>query len=250
MIQGMVEDERVAIAELHAAMGTHEPQVPSTRVEPAPPFPPAESFEALESAVRSHPFLESFEYLAQSKEDLARAKNAERYPSFTIGADWILTSKSEMAGVADSGKDAVVVGAGMSLPLWQGNYADGAEAARAEAKAERSARRAAEDRAIFELEASLAEVRDAARRVGLHKHTLVPQAESAYASVLGAYATGEGSVAQTLLAQRDLLDLRGELESARAEHALAWARLERVVGREVLVGSDQPQDSSEQKNEK
>lgn len=246
-IEGMGEDEHTFIAELHAAMGVQEPQHPTTLTPPSPPAPPADSYAQLAAAVRAHPFIESFEYVAQSKEELARAKNAERYPNFTIGADWIITGEARMPNVPDSGKDAVIVGAGVSVPIWQGNYADGAQAARSEAKAERSEQRAAENNAIFELEASLAAVRDASRRVGLHEHTLVPQAESAYSSVLGVYATGKGTVAQTLLAQRDLLELRAELEKARADHALAWARLERVVGREVQSAAT-PETPSEKTN--
>ena len=142
-----------------------------------------------------------------------------------------------MPGVADSGKDAVVVGAGMRLPLWQGSYADAIAAARAEARAQRADQRAQTDRALAELESALAALRDAARRVERYRNTLLPQAEAAYASVLGAYASGRGSVAQTLLAQRDLLDLRVDIERARADHARAWARLEQVTGQELRRGS-------------
>jgi hypothetical protein len=66
--------------------------------------------------------------------------------------------------------------------------------------------------------------------VNVYESTLIPQADAAYSSVLGAYATGRGSVAATLLSQSDLLQLRIELEEIRAEHAAAWARLEEVVG--------------------
>ncbi|MGB1015568.1 MAG: hypothetical protein ACPG4T_15635, partial [Nannocystaceae bacterium] len=70
-------------------------------------------------------------------------------------------------------------------------------------------------------------------RVDFYGNTLLPQAESAYGSVLGAYTTGQGSVAQTLLLQRDLLALRIELERAHADYARAWARLQQVTGREL-----------------
>jgi outer membrane protein TolC len=83
----------------------------------------------------------------------------------------------------------------------------------------------------------LANLRDALRRVQLYRGTLVPQAQSAYESVLGAYTVGRGSVAQALLAQRDLLELRIELERARADYARTWARLEELVGRELRKAS-------------
>ncbi len=233
MISGMEEAESVAIAELHAAMGVAEPAQPRTPEGPPEALLPAEERSTLAASVREHPLIESHGEMAISNEELARAKRGARYPTFSLGADWIIIGEAVMPGVDDSGKDAVMVGAGMSVPLWQGAYDDGIRAARAEAEANRSDQAAAEDRALAELEASLSAVRDAVRRVKLYKTTLVPQADSAYASVLGAYATGQGTVAQTLLAQRDLLELRSELEAARADYAMAWTRLERIVGRHV-----------------
>ena len=125
-----------------------------------------------------------------------------------------------------------MVGGGISLPLWGGS-GENAEAARAEARASRSEKQAMEDRALLELRTRLSEVRDSVRRVDIYQHTLVPQAETAYVSVLGSYVAGTGTVAQTLLAQRELLELRGEFERARAEYAIAWAGLEEIVGRDV-----------------
>lgn len=234
-VLGMDEAEAAKVAQLHAALGTSTPRLPATETGPPPAALPNEEFESLAASARAHPFLRSFEELAVAKEEQARADTAGRYPNFSIGADYIVVGEAEMPNVADSGKDAISVGAGMTIPLWQGTYSDAAEASRAEADGQRAERDAAENRAIAELETALATVRDAARRVSLYKGTLLPQAESAYDSVLGSYATGRGTVAQTLLAQRDLLDLRLEVEQARAAHAMAWARLESVVGRHVAA---------------
>lgn len=247
MISGMDEAEVRAIAELHAAMGVADPVHPETKDGPPPALLPAEDRSALAAAVRQHPLIESYGDMAKSNEELARARKAARYPSFSLAADWIITGEASMPGVEDSGKDAVVVGGGMTIPLWQGAYGDSVRAARAEADASRSEQAAAEDRAIAEFEASLSAVRDAVRRVNLYKTTLVPQAESAYSSVLGAYATGRGTVAQTLLAQRDLLELRSELEVARANYAMAWTRLEKVVGRHVDTVSGGAETKSREK---
>ena len=82
------------------------------------------------------------------------------------------------------------------------------------------------------------------RRTALYRGTLVPQAESAYDSVLGAYTVGRGTVAQALLAQRDLLELRVELDRARADHGRAWARLEEIAGREVRRAPIAPEGTS------
>lgn len=247
MLRGMDEAETTAIAELHAATGSELPRLTET----APPEPtlPDESEERLRQAVKAHPFIESFGQMAESSEQMARAKNAERYPNFSLGADWIIVGEARMPGVADSGKDAFMLGGGLTIPLWQGIYSDRVAAARADASAHRAEQAAAEDHALAELEAALSSVRDAVRRAHLYESTLVPQADSAYSSVLGAYATGRGTVAQTLLAQRDLLELRSELEKARADYALGWARLESVVGKSVAPAVSEKKSHPEISNE-
>jgi outer membrane protein TolC len=194
---------------------------------------PMASSAALASLVRAHPMVESLGFLAEASEATARAEGADRFPSFTLGTDWIITDEADTPGVKDSGQDAVIVGVGIRIPLWQGSYADSVAAAEADSRAQLAEQSALRDRAEAELAATLANLRDATRRVAIYRGTLVPQAESAYASVLGAYTVGRATVAQVLLAQRDLLEQRIELERARADHARTWARLEELVGREL-----------------
>lgn len=49
----------------------------------------------------------------------------------------------------------------------------------------------------------------------------------------------EGDISLTLLALRELLEVRLGAVDALAEHALAWARLERAVGRPVAGRDDE-----------
>jgi outer membrane protein, heavy metal efflux system len=240
-IRGMDEAERGAEAQLRAAIGlTSDVPVP-TREAPGAATLPADPPEALTSSVRAHPKIESLGFLAEASEATAQAESAERLPSFTVGADWIITGDAAMPGVEGSGRDAVVVGGGMRIPLWQTSYSESAAAAEAEARAQLAEQRSLIDRAQAELASTLAHLRDAARRVELYRMTLVPQAEAAYESVLGAYTVGRATVAQALLSQRDLLDLRIELEQARADHARSWARVEELVGHQLAVTADQPE---------
>lgn len=235
-IAGLDEAERVAEAQLRAAIGADDQlALPTSEAPAAAVSLPSARAEALREAVREHPRVTSAGLLAEAAESTARAEAADRYPSFALGADWIITGEAAADGLRDSGKDAVIVSGGIRLPLWQGQYADGVAAARAEADAHRAEQRALVDQALAELATALSDLRDAARRAQLYRNTLVPQARSTYESVLGTLAVGEGSIAQALLAERDLLDLRVELLRARADHARAHARLEEVTGREVAL---------------
>lgn len=191
-------------------------------------------------AVRNHPSIHVFEELSKASEAAANQEKASRFPTFSLGVDWIETGETSMPDVQDSGKDAVLVGVGISVPLWQRNYKGGVEAHRSESRAYQADGRAAVDRAVAEFHAVLADLRDTKRRMALYETTLVPQAESAFESVLGTYVSGKGSIAAILLAQRDLLQLKVQLIDIQTDHARKWAALENLVGRDVTTESPPP----------
>ncbi len=225
-IAGLDQQERAAEAQLRAVVGAPPGADTPTQSEPPAVALPLETEEALQKAVLDHPFIESFALLGEASDALARSEQAGRLPGFAVGVEWM-----RMPG--EMGTSAVVPNIGISLPLWQGSYLDGIRAAEAEASAQRAEGEGAVLRAQAAFAEALAQVRDSRRRVALNAHTLLPQAEAAYASVLGAYASSRSSIAASVLAQRELLDVRLDLARARAEHAVAWARLEQVVGRSI-----------------
>lgn len=234
-IAELAEAERSAEAALRGVLSAPVGMALPTPAEVPGVALPGEGADALMEAVRAHPFLLAFELMAEANESQAAAFEADRFPRFTLGVDWIETGPAQMAGVQGSGDDALTVRVGLSIPLWQESYDDMQRSAEAEAAASRADRDRAEDAALAELEQSLSDVRDSHRRVRLYRDTLLPQAQTTYESVMGAYAVGRSTVAATLLAQRDLLELALGLMRARAEHGRGWARLERVVGRQVEV---------------
>ncbi len=194
---------------------------------------PVASDEELAELAAQHPMIEKFSHLAASEEHVGRAERADRYPKFKIGLDIIGTGEAAMAGVEDSGKDAVVLSAALSIPLWAGSYSDAADAA----EANRNAHDAMREASLRQLEAmlgeALANVRNAQRRIELYQKTLVPQAETTFQAVLGGYQAGRATVAAVILAQRDLIDLQVEYAGARADYAKSWAALEFVAGTQL-----------------
>lgn len=245
---------RQVSAELVSVIGA--PPGTDTPVNAQPPHggTPAMDREALWRAASSHPELKKFEAMARSNEAAARRVRADRLPGFAVGVDWIETGGARGAGVQDSGKDPFMVSVSMDLPLWQASYRDEEQAARAEAAAHRADGEAALRDVEAELERALSDVRDADRRIRLYQHTLVPQGETTLSSLRGSYEVGKSTLAQVLMAERRLLDLRDSLAQARADHARAWARLEEIVGQDVPreasegthVSPDKPAEGSTQ----
>ncbi len=231
-LEGLGEEARSASAALVAIVGApYGTDTPTSAARPDIALP-GMAAEGLRELVASHPDIGAVQALIASQEAEARRATAEGLPRLSVGLDWIETGPAPMA-VAGSGDDAVVVSVGATIPLQRGRYRDARDAALARAAALRGDRRALEDQAVAGLEAELATLRDTRRRVRLHRHTLIPQALTAYEAVLGAYQVGRGSVAANLLAQRDLIELEESLVSMEVAHALAWARVEALVGRAV-----------------
>ncbi len=228
-------DETIGATEarLRALLGGDAPsRLPTDEPAPAPAVP-SDARAVLWAATLAHPRFADADHRVDAADAVVRQLEINRRPGLSLGADYVLTGPSTMPDTPDSGKDALAIGMGVRVPLWQRSYAADISAAASSASAAEADRQALSDLAAAELDLALADVRDTARRTTITQHTLLPQADGAYQSLLGGYATGRTNVAQVLLAQRDLLVLRVDLERARASHARAWARLESISGRPV-----------------
>jgi len=241
VIAGLDEAERAATAELvrviGAEYGTPTPIAPEE--DPPPPWLPEPAESELKAAAIEHPRVVSMASMSESADERVRAVKGERAPSFGFGLDWIVTGDAVIAATPDSGKDDVIAVVGLKVPVSGGAYRAAQSEARAESSMYKARERAARDRAVAELEQALANLRDAVRRVHLYESTLVPQAETTYSSTLDAYQSGRSSLAEVLIAERDLLELALGLFEAHANYGTTWAELERVVGQPVPTRTSQ-----------
>jgi outer membrane protein TolC len=240
------ESERALSAQLLAAIG-------SAPGGPTPVAPgqvptgglPTETEAELVAEATNHPRVQALFLRSESSRSLVRQARAQRAPSFTAGVDWIETGEAPGPDFSGNGKDPVVIVLGLRLPLWSYAYGAAEQEARSLSEAYRADAFEAQRQVEAALGQTLSAIRDAHRRVALYRTTLIPQAEAAYASVVGAYQTGNSSVAATLLAQRQLLELQLGMVRARAAHAIAWARLEQVLGRPVDIADPQARHAGE-----
>ncbi len=231
-LDALDEQERSSRASLIATLGA--PPGMDTPVASAAPEvrQVSESIEALRAAVVEHPARRIFEELAEASAARERAARARRLPGFMLGFDWIQTGAA-LGPTPGNGDDPVIISVGISVPLWQGSFADDVRAEEAQTRAFEAESQAEQDTRIGELERRLAAVRDSRRRFLLHRDTLRPQALTLHESVVSAYAVGRASVADLLMAERELLEIREREIGAATRHGIEWALLEAVVGRPV-----------------
>ena len=133
---------------------------------------------------------------------------------------------------SDGGDDNIMVSVTMSVPIWRKRIKAGIE----EAKLMRRATEHEKRRSELALESSarmaVYEVKDAQRRHGLYKDTLVPQAEQTYESLQSQYSAAQGDADFLDLLDSVQMLLAFELEHVRAARdvQVAAAQLEYLMG--------------------
>jgi cobalt-zinc-cadmium efflux system outer membrane protein len=169
---------------------------------------------------------------AESMVDLARK---EYKPDVTLGAayTWV-GSRTDLAGMLspppDNGSDVLGVSLSLNLPIKRGKLAAGVEEAaelRVEARERKRAVVTSIDRSLGEL---LERTRATWDQLRLLEDVLGIQADQSLRSAESGYSAGSISSLDLLDAERMLLEVRTATERARADYAVALARLEGAVG--------------------
>ena len=187
-------------------------------------------------ARRTRPELRALD-AAQAQAEIATAL-AQRafYPDFGLNVTYFDIADRDAPPTAD-GRDALALGVGVTVPLWRGALRARLDEARLR-EAQLAARRDALD---ADIETHVAELVFTAQQeratLDLYRDRLIPQAETAAASLLSAYTTGEAEFLTLLDAERTLFALRTGAEDATARLLAAIAALERAVGAPLETGT-------------
>jgi outer membrane protein TolC len=179
--------------------------------------------------------------LAQADAEIERANllvdlaHKEYRPELTLGATYTLVGgRTDPAGLMapppDDGKDVFGLSLSLNLPIHRGRLKAGLEQAAETRRAARERKRDVTttiDRALGEL---VERLRLSGEQVSLFDRVLLVQAEQSLRSARSAYAAGSLNSLDLLDAERVLLDVRVGAERARADNAVALARLEGAIG--------------------
>jgi len=178
----------------------------------------------------SNPELLAMEHaIAREEYAIALARKGP-LPDVTLGLDYIDTSSARMSGVPDSGKDPVSAMVSVNIPLWQAKYRAAEREALAQRSAASSSRAERENQLAAEVAMVLYELRDARRRIGFYRDTLVPKAEQSLRATETAFRAGTANFVDLVDAERTLLEFGLAYERARADHGQRLADLEALVG--------------------
>lgn len=222
-----------ALARLNAALNR-----PAATPLPWPAhFPPAQittnTPALIQQLVEFNPELKRLDFLAEKeKASIALAKK-EFYPDVTLGVDYIDTGPARMAGVADSGKDSVVAGFSINIPLWREKYRAGVREAQSRYNAARLERQDRANLLTTDLEMALFKFQDAQRKISLYRDALIPKAEENVKVIRRSFEAGKSDFLSLIDSQRVLLEFQLTYERAVADREQGLSAVEKLVGGET-----------------
>jgi len=223
---------------LVAKVNTLRNQPATTRLDvPALPELPAyqtDSAALLESAIARRPEVKAADWKVRQQQARIELAKKNYRPDFVFGLTYgaVLPRDDAMGRASppdDNGQDIIGLTAGITLPIWKKKL----DAALSEAAANES--RATEERRSIiatidgELQDLIPRISLTQERLDLFKRVLLLQADQALRSAEAAYVAGTLNALDLLDAERVLLSVRVATKRARADYAIALAKLEGTI---------------------
>lgn len=202
-------------------------------------------------AVAARPEIARAEAEIAAAETGAELAELERYPDVTVGFSYTQVGERDdepgrINPPEGNGDDILGLTASVNLPVWRDRIDAGIEEALARSRAAESSRRSAVTGIVSSL-GELAERLDLTwRQLRLFDDVLLIQAEESLSSAESAYSAGNLDALDLLDAERVLLDVRTSTARARADWAIALAKLEGAVGRPVDLTSEAMRDETQE----
>lgn len=174
--------------------------------------------------------------LREAQQRIARARTGKElaekdfYPDFNVSLKTIFTGSAEFGNPPDSGRDPVIAGFSVNLPIFR----DRRHGKVAEKEAVISSAQSFKQQQIrtitISIEKELYAYREAQRRVALYRDDLLPKVKQQLEVAINGFQSGQSSILELIDAEKSLLDFRLAESRAVADRALAVARLEYRTG--------------------
>ncbi|MGD1027714.1 TolC family protein [Candidatus Binatus soli] len=145
------------------------------------------------------------------------------WPDFTVGYSYQKTGPGF--------RDYYMLNLGAKVPLyfWR-KQTPAIEQAALEAESARAQTRATQLQVSSFAESSLVAMRTAERTMSIYRDGLIPQAQTSEASAMAAYRVGKVDFQTLLSSVLDLQNLRQEYYRSLADHEIAIAKIQQVIG--------------------
>lgn len=186
-----------------------------------------------------NPELQGMAAQVTKAEDAIALAKKDYYPDVTVGLNYIQTGHA-LKKTPDNGKDPIVAMVSVNLPIWLGKLRAGVRQAEHQRQAALSARQERLNDLMSRAKMVLYKYRDADRKVGLYRDTLLPKANQALQATETGYQGGTSSFLDVIDAERVLLEFELSEQRALADRAQRLAELESMMGRQIQRAAQPP----------
>jgi cobalt-zinc-cadmium efflux system outer membrane protein len=182
---------------------------------------------------KDHPRLQRLTAMLQEAQAMQKSAHAAYVPNLNIGLDYIITDKKMNGGVevAGSGKDPLIVSAGIALPLWnwKSKKADVKSSEWREKKA-RALLDAERTKLVRENEIARSILDEELRLIQLYEEQLIPKAREIEKVMQQEYIGQSSDVFSYTMARQHVLDLELALSNVQYSAQLHLADLSYLKG--------------------
>ncbi|MDH5468943.1 MAG: TolC family protein, partial [Candidatus Aminicenantes bacterium] len=227
------QGRKAVVAELNSLLNrpaeTHigaveEVEVPEFRVE---------LDRLYEWAKETRPELRKAGYLIEKNEKGLKLAKRNYFPDFQVMVDYIDIGGGTTTSPED-GQNAWMASVGINIPIWRKKLRAGEAEEAAKLKASESLYRNIENETLSRVNELFYEVKTSGEQIKLYRYSLLPQAEQSFkASEIG-YLAGKVDFLNLLDSERMVLMIKNGYYKAISDWNKSLARLERIVGRNIL----------------
>lgn len=164
---------------------------------------------------------------AEESIKLARKQNL---PTFNIGANYIDTGEALNPLTPESGKDPIIIGGGISIPIWLGKNKARIRYAKEGKETASQKNESVVNTIEVNLRKTFFRMQNADRLVTLYRDHLIPQAEHSMQIAEEWSRNQQGSISEVLEVQSVWLNFNLAWLRARVDYAQSYVQLERIVG--------------------
>jgi len=152
------------------------------------------------------------------------------YPDFTLGVKTIFTGEAEFGNPPDSGRNPVIAGFSVTLPIFYDRRNGAVAEKQASVGTARNSLEQIMNSLETQIELTLFRYRDAERLLNLYKEDLIPKVRQELDLALESFQTGQYSTLELIDAEKNWLNFELAQIRAQADKAIQIARLEELAG--------------------
>jgi outer membrane protein, heavy metal efflux system len=209
--------------------------IEAERDRPIPETLPQVILEKEEDVIHSLS-LRNAPLLQTARQRIAKARTGKElaekdfFPDFNFSLKTILTGSAEYGNPPDSGRDPIIAGLNVNLPVFRDRRH--AKVAEQEAGIRAAQSFQQEQMRLLEtqIEQDLYAYREAQRKLVLYRDELLPKVKQQLEVAVNGFQSGENSILELIDAEQNLLTFGLAEKRALADRALAVARLESRAG--------------------